>query len=78
MLWLFPKTAALFGPSLGAHTTMAVAGGIALVMSFAGATMLYLFVEQPSMRARDLPAVRRLAASPPLSTGAELEARAKP
>ena len=28
---------------------------IAIVMSFAGATMLYLFVEQPSMRARDLP-----------------------
>ena len=78
MLWLFPKTAALFGPALGAHTTMAVAGAIALVMSFAGATMLYLFVERPSMLARDLPAVRRLAAAPPLSTGAELEARAKP
>ena len=60
MLWLFPKTAALFGPALGAYATMAVAAVIALVMSFAGATMLYLFVEQPSMRARDLPAIRRL------------------
>jgi peptidoglycan/LPS O-acetylase OafA/YrhL len=78
MLWLFPKTAALFGPTLGAHTTMAVAGGIAIVMSFAGATLLYLFVERPSMLARDLPAIRRLASAPPLSTGPKLEARAKP
>jgi peptidoglycan/LPS O-acetylase OafA/YrhL len=60
MLWLFPKTAVLFGPALGAHGTMAVAAIIALVMSFAGATILYLLVEQPSMRARDLPAVRGL------------------
>ena len=77
MLWLFPKTAALFGPALGAYTTMAVAGGIALVMSFAGATMLYLFVERPSMLARELPVVRRLAAAPGLATGGELGARAK-
>ena len=61
MLWLFPKTAQLLGPSLGAHGTMAVAAVIALAMSFAGATLLYLLVEQPSMRARDLPAVRSIA-----------------
>jgi peptidoglycan/LPS O-acetylase OafA/YrhL len=61
MLWLFPKTAVLFGPTLGAHATMAVAAIIALGMSFAGATLLYLLVEQPSMRARALPAVRRFA-----------------
>jgi peptidoglycan/LPS O-acetylase OafA/YrhL len=60
MLWLFPKTAQMFGPVLGAHATMGLAAVIALVMSFAGATLLYLFVEQPSMRARALPAVRRL------------------
>jgi peptidoglycan/LPS O-acetylase OafA/YrhL len=60
MLWLFPKTAVLFGPTLGAYGTMAVAAVIALVMSFAGAAILYLLVEQPSMRARDLPAVRTL------------------
>jgi peptidoglycan/LPS O-acetylase OafA/YrhL len=60
MLWLFPKTAQMFGPALGAHATMAVAAVIALVMSFAGATLLYLLVEQPSMRARALPAVRWL------------------
>jgi peptidoglycan/LPS O-acetylase OafA/YrhL len=59
MLWLFPKTALLLGPTLGANATMAVAAVIALVMSFAGATLLYLLVEQPSMRARALPAVRR-------------------
>jgi peptidoglycan/LPS O-acetylase OafA/YrhL len=61
MLWLFPKTAQLFGPSLGAHGTMALASAIALVMSFAGATVLFLLVERPSMRARDLPVVRRIA-----------------
>ncbi len=61
MLWLFPKTAALLGPTLGPHATMAVAAIIALLMSFAGATLLYLLVEQPAMRARDLPGVRRLA-----------------
>ena len=60
MLWLFPKTAHIFGPSLGAHGTMALAAAIAIVMSFAGAVLLYLFVEQPSMRARGLPSVRRL------------------
>ena len=61
MLWLFPKTARLFGPELGAHGTMALAAGIAIVMSFAGAIVLYLFVEQPSMRARALPRVRAFA-----------------
>jgi peptidoglycan/LPS O-acetylase OafA/YrhL len=61
MLWLFPKTALLLGPTLGAHGTMAIAAAIAILMSFAGAAVLYLFVEQPSMRARDLPGVRRLA-----------------
>ncbi|HET7216397.1 MAG TPA: acyltransferase [Vicinamibacterales bacterium] len=60
MLWLFPKTARLFGPALGAHGTMAFAAAIAIVMSFAGAALLYLFVEQPSMRARALPRVRAL------------------
>jgi len=59
MLWLFPKTARLLGPSLGAHTTIAVAAVIAIAMSFAGAILLYVLVEQPSMRARELPAVRR-------------------
>jgi peptidoglycan/LPS O-acetylase OafA/YrhL len=59
MLWLFPKTARLFGPTLGAHGTMALAAVIALAMSFAGAVLLYLLVEQPSMRARALPTVRR-------------------
>ena len=61
MLWLFPKTAQMFGPSLGAHGTMALAAIIALAMSFAGATVLFLLVERPSMRARDLPAVRSIA-----------------
>ena len=61
MLWLFPKTAQMFGPSLGAHGTMALAAVIALAMSFAGATVLFLLVERPSMRARDLPAVRSIA-----------------
>jgi peptidoglycan/LPS O-acetylase OafA/YrhL len=60
MLWLFPKTARMLGPELGPHATMAIASLIALAMSFAGATLLYLLVEQPSMRARSLPAVRRL------------------
>lgn len=60
MLWLFPKTARLLGPALGAHGTMAAASVIAIVMSFSMATALYLFIEQPSMRARALPAVRRL------------------
>jgi peptidoglycan/LPS O-acetylase OafA/YrhL len=60
MLWLFPKTARLFGPTLGAHTTMGVAAVIAIVMSFAGATILYLLVEQPSMRARSLPWIKRV------------------
>jgi peptidoglycan/LPS O-acetylase OafA/YrhL len=60
MLWLFPKTARLFGPTLGAHTTMGVASVIAVVMSFAGATILYLLVEQPSMRARSLPFIKRV------------------
>jgi peptidoglycan/LPS O-acetylase OafA/YrhL len=61
MLWLFPKTAGLVGPTLGAHGTMAFAATIAIVMSFAGATLLYLFVEQPSMRARNLRRVREWA-----------------
>ncbi len=39
---------------------MAAASVIAIVMSFSMATALYLFIEQPSMRARALPAVRRL------------------
>jgi len=60
MLWLFPKTATLFGPSLGPYGTMAAAAAISLVLSVALATLLYLFVEQPSMRARGLPLVRRL------------------
>jgi peptidoglycan/LPS O-acetylase OafA/YrhL len=60
MLWLFPKTAQVFGSTLGPYGTMALAGVIALAMSFAAALLLYLFVEQPSMRARSLPAVRRL------------------
>jgi peptidoglycan/LPS O-acetylase OafA/YrhL len=60
MLWLFPKTARLLGPSLGPHLTMTVAGGLALAMSFAGAALLFLLVEQPSMRARALPVVKRL------------------
>ena len=71
MLWLFPKTAALFGPTLGAHPTMAVAAVIALAMSFAGATVLYLLVEQPSMRARELPAIRGLFPSGPSAGGRE-------
>jgi peptidoglycan/LPS O-acetylase OafA/YrhL len=72
MLWLFPKTAQLFGPTLGAHATMAVAAVIALAMSFAGATLLYLLVEQPSMRARALPFVRRIAEG---TRGAEYRAQ---
>ena len=60
MLWLFPKTAALLGPSLGPYGTMSAAAALSLVMSFGLATILYLFVEQPSMRARGLPLVRRL------------------
>ena len=52
MLWLFPKTAALWGPSLGAYPTIAVASLIAVVLSVIFATLLYLFVEQPCMRAR--------------------------
>ena len=60
MLWLFPKTAAWLGPQLGAHPTMAIASGIAIAMSFAGAAVLYVLVEQPSMRARSLPAIKRL------------------
>ncbi len=78
MLWLFPKTAALFGPALGAHTTMALAALIALVMSFAGATILYLLVEQPSMRARELPAIRRLAEAGRIAEAREVEVRAQP
>ena len=78
MLWLFPKTAVLFGPALGAHATMAVAAMIALVMSFAGATLLYLLVEQPSMRARELPAIRRLAEAGGRAGGGEVEVRAQP
>jgi peptidoglycan/LPS O-acetylase OafA/YrhL len=60
MLWLFPKTARLLGAALGAYPTMAIASVIAIVMSFAGATLLFVFVEQPSMRARSLPFIRRL------------------
>jgi peptidoglycan/LPS O-acetylase OafA/YrhL len=60
MLWLFPKTATLLGPSLGAYGTMASAAAISIVLSFGLATLLYLFVEQPSMQARRLPIVRRL------------------
>ena len=78
MLWLFPKTAVLFGPALGAHTTMALAALIALVMSFAGATILYLLVEQPSMRARELPAIRRLAEAGGKAGAGEVEVRAQP
>jgi peptidoglycan/LPS O-acetylase OafA/YrhL len=59
MLWLFPKTARMLGPALGGFGTMAVAGLAAVVLSFAFATLLYLFVEQPSMRARSLPGVKR-------------------
>ena len=77
MLWLFPKTAVLFGPALGAHTTMALAALIALVMSFAGA-ILYVLVEQPSMRARELPAIRRLAEARGKAGAGEVEVRAQP
>jgi peptidoglycan/LPS O-acetylase OafA/YrhL len=78
MLWLFPKTAALFGPALGAHTTMAVAAVIALMMSFAGATVLYLLVEQPSMRARELPGIRGLFPSGPAAAGGSDRLSARP
>jgi hypothetical protein len=47
-------------------------------MSFGGATLLYLLVERPSMLARELPAVRRLAAPAGVAQRAELGARAKP
>ena len=60
MLWLFPKTARLWGDTLGAYGTMATASVIAIVMSFVFAGLLYLFIEQPSMRARSLPGFRRL------------------
>jgi peptidoglycan/LPS O-acetylase OafA/YrhL len=60
MLWLFPKTAHLFGALWGPLPTMAVASLIALVMSFAIAALLYLFVEQPCMQARSHPRVLRL------------------
>jgi peptidoglycan/LPS O-acetylase OafA/YrhL len=60
MLWLFPKTARWWGPALGPLGTMAAASVVAIIMSFAGAVVLYLFVEQPSMRARSRPWVRRL------------------
>ena len=52
MLWLFPKTAALWGPSMGAYPTIALAALVAVVLSVIFATLLYLFVEQPCMRAR--------------------------
>jgi peptidoglycan/LPS O-acetylase OafA/YrhL len=60
MLWLFPKTASLFGPSLGPLPTMAVASVMAVVMSCVIAGLLYVFVEQPCMRARSHPAISRL------------------
>lgn len=71
MLWLFPKTARLFGATLGAYPTMAIASVIAIAMSFSGAILLFVFVEQPSMRARSLPVVRRLTErrAKPASTG---------
>ena len=78
MLWLFPKTALLFGPALGAYATMAVAAVIGLVMSFAGAALLYLLVEQPSMRARALPAVRRFSGSGLMVQGAVADSGKKP
>jgi peptidoglycan/LPS O-acetylase OafA/YrhL len=52
MLWLFPKTAALWGPSLGAYPTIVAAALVAVVLSAIFATLLNLFVEQPCMRAR--------------------------
>jgi peptidoglycan/LPS O-acetylase OafA/YrhL len=60
MLWLFPKTAALWGPSLGAYPTMALASVIAVVLSVVFAVLLYLFVEQPCMRARSRLGFKRL------------------
>jgi peptidoglycan/LPS O-acetylase OafA/YrhL len=60
MLWLFPKTAALWGPSLGAYPTMALASVIAVLLSVIFAVLLYLFVEQPCMRARSRVGFKRL------------------
>jgi peptidoglycan/LPS O-acetylase OafA/YrhL len=60
MLWLFPKTASLFRDSLGAYGTIALASGIAAIMTFGGATSLYILVEKPCMRGRSHPWIRRL------------------
>ena len=61
MLWLFPKTARCSARRSGAHPTMAAAGVIAVAdVVCRRATILYLLVEQPSMRARSLPIVHRL------------------
>ena len=57
----FQRPRSSFIRALRARATMAVAAVIALAMSFAGETLLYLLVEQPSMRARALPFVRRIA-----------------
>jgi peptidoglycan/LPS O-acetylase OafA/YrhL len=50
---------------------LAIASVIAIAMSFGGAILLFVFVEQPSMRARSLPVVRRLTErrAKPASTG---------
>lgn len=59
MLWLFPKTAAAWGPSMGNWTALWSAAALSVVLSFAFAAVLYLFVEQPCMRARSLPGFKR-------------------
>jgi peptidoglycan/LPS O-acetylase OafA/YrhL len=50
MPWLFPKTAAAWGPAMGNWTALWVAAGFAVVLSVVFAALLYLFVEQPCMR----------------------------
>lgn len=64
MLWLFPKTAAMWGPSLGAYPTIAAASALAIGLSLLLATVLYLFVEQPCMRARSLLGFKRWTEKP--------------
>jgi peptidoglycan/LPS O-acetylase OafA/YrhL len=59
MLWLFPKTAAAWGPSLGNWNALWLAAALSVVLSVVFAALLYLFVEQPCMRARSLPGFKR-------------------
>ena len=57
IIWLYPRLAPMLFPVLGPWATMAADAAVALLITFAIVSILYVTIERPSMRLRSHPAV---------------------